>query len=361
VGAGVRSDGVLWFEVDPHAGTEGVLQALSPSCPGITTEMVGNLLSPDHEPRGESYGDGGIRIASSFRVDARRPEGEARRGHARHAGTLLFEPVELLAGDGWLASCWHPRREFHGADECETRPARGGTQEVFDHIAQRWTAGFGRSAGDLGVLLLHELALSYRPTARALYSWLEDWELGLYVSDGSETDVDTLAQLWGEMAVFRGWLNPLNRAGLRTNIARAWLPATDLELVVQVDDRVDKTLKDLRELANTLRSSFSVLHVQQAQDDRERSDHLRRRIEVMAAAFLIPTLIVGFYGANTWVPGQGQHWGFWAMVIALVLFGLGGVGVVLYWHHQQRKDLEAIKAERRRLRAQLLSEPRRAA
>ena len=36
--------------------------------------------------------------------------------------------------------------------------------------------------------------------------------------------------------------------------------------------------------------------------------------------FLVPTLVVGFYGANTWVPGQNKHWGFWVMVGALVIF-----------------------------------------
>ena len=38
----------------------------------------------------------------------------------------------------------------------------------------------------------------------------------------------------------------------------------------------------------------------------------------MAAIFLIPTLIVGFYGANTWVPGQQRHCSFWVMVVVII-------------------------------------------
>ena len=34
---------------------------------------------------------------------------------------------------------------------------------------------------------------------------------------------------------------------------------------------------------------------------------------------LVPTLVVGFYGANTWVPGQGRHWGFYVMLGVLIV------------------------------------------
>jgi hypothetical protein len=29
--------------------------------------------------------------------------------------------------------------------------------------------------------------------------------------------------------------------------------------------------------------------------------------------------VVGFYGANTWVPGQGRHWGFYVMLGVLIV------------------------------------------
>jgi Mg2+ and Co2+ transporter CorA len=123
---------------------------------------------------------------------------------------------------------------------------------------------------------------------------------------------------------------------------------------VAVDDRIDRALKEMRELGDTLRASFSVLHVQQSQEDRERSERLQRRVEVMAAGFLVPTLVVGFYGANTWVPGQGSHWGFWAMVVILVLMSIGAIALVSYWHRQQRREDERVRAERRSLQRQLL-------
>jgi Mg2+ and Co2+ transporter CorA len=264
---------------------------------------------------------------------------------------LVIRPVELLANDNWLITCWHPARIFVGAKLVSAEPATGPRPELFEHVARRWVRGPGRSSGDLGVLILHELALTYAPAHRALSRWLEDWELGLYVED--DPNHETLPKLWGEMAVLRDWLNPLNKSGLRTDLDRAWLTATDHDSVIEVDKRVDRALANLAELGGKLRSSFQVLHVQQAQEEREQGERTQHRIEIMAAAFLIPTLVVGFYGANTWIPGQGKRWGFEVMVAALVLLSLGGAALVRYWHKQQAAQTAKLKQERARLRSQL--------
>jgi uncharacterized membrane protein len=81
---------------------------------------------------------------------------------------------------------------------------------------------------------------------------------------------------------------------------------------------------------------------------------MQRRVEIAAAAFLVPTLIVGFYGANTWVPGQGQHWGFWVMVMVMIV--LSGVALVLVSLSQRRASQAANRTieERRRMRTEML-------
>lgn len=60
----------------------------------------------------------------------------------------VYEAVEILAGDEWLA--------------------------------KRWIASGGGNAGDLGVLAMHELALTYAPTHRRFRAALEEWELELH-------------------------------------------------------------------------------------------------------------------------------------------------------------------------------------
>lgn len=156
------------------------------------------------------------------------------------------------------------------------------------------------------------------------------------------------------MAVLRDWLGPLNRAGLRADLGKAWLAATVHSEVIAVDDRVDEALDDLEKLSDTLRSSFNVLHFQQAEEQRARTEQMQHRIELLAAIFLVPTLVVGFYGANTWIPGQQAHWGFYVMVGALLFFSVATVGLLLRWQRTQAGQAQRDADERARIRDDLL-------
>jgi hypothetical protein len=313
----------------------------------LTLAMIEDLLKPDEQPEGKPF-NGHVRLASTFQVEAVPPGGTARRGEASGAGHLVFKPLELLAGHDWLITCWHPTRTFVGAEPVGDTGEPEVPTDLLGNVGRTWAAGQAASAGDLGVLVMHELALTYIPTVRVLASWLEDWELGLYIND--ESDRCTLVHLWGSMAVLRDWLNPLNRPGLRTNVDKAWLPATNHAEVVAVDDRIDKALDSLRRLADALRGSFQVLHVELNQEEQERADERQRRVELAATALLVPTFVVGFYGANTWVPGEQQHWGFWVMVAALVVLSVGALCFVTYWHRQHKKDKATLAQQRLLLR-----------
>jgi hypothetical protein len=158
------------------------------------------------------------------------------------------------------------------------------------------------------------------------------------------------------MALLREWIQPLNRPGLGSDLSKAWFAdITQESLVLEADDRcIDRALQELRELADVLRASFSVLHVQLLEEQRDRRERLQRRIEIAAAGFLVPTLIVGFYGANTQIPGGGTWWGFWVMVMVLVL--LSAVSVAAVWRWQRRDQRE--EEERRRAREERLRQRR---
>lgn len=315
-----RGGGFPWFELVCGAGeTAEVFAALRDHCPGLTAPMLEDLLTPDDLPDGKQYDGGRIQLASTFSVVAERDPDEppVERGTPRKVGRLTFQPVEIVAGDEWLISCWHPTRTFEGSDKVG-EGAPGSAEAVFRGVVECWARGRQGSPADLGVAVMHELALTYVPTQRELVLWLEDWELSLY-REGSNADDGELVSLWGSMAVMRKWLTPLNRPGLRKDIAKAWLPATDHAAVIEVDDRIDKALDGLAKLSETLRQAFGLLHVEQTEEQHRREEKSARRLETLAAIFLVPTLVVGFYGANTWVPGQGRHWGFWVMVGVLAL------------------------------------------
>jgi CorA-like Mg2+ transporter protein len=346
------SAGLRWFELVCGAEeTDEVLRALEEHCQGLTKAMLEDLLTPDEQPEGTRYANG-VRLASSFSVVAWRPEDRVERGRPQGVGVLRFQPVELLAGTDWLITCWHPQRVFQGSKPIEEEPP-GGADELFEGMADRWERSSCATAGDLGIRVMHELALSYAPAHRALAAWLEDWELSLYTraeedeaGDGSDA-LDQLPELWGLMAVARNWLSPLNKPGLQADVSKAWLPASDHDAVKEVDHRVDKALAALARLSETLRQSFGLLHLEQTEEQRQRSESMQRRFELVAVAFLVPTFIVGFYGANTWVPGQGEAWGFEVMVVALVA-GILIATIGIWLAHARTKALRRRELEERR-------------
>jgi Mg2+ and Co2+ transporter CorA len=132
--------------------------------------------------------------------------------------------------------------------------------------------------------------------------------------------------------------------------------------VIAVDDRVDKALSNLRELGKTIRSAFGLMHAQLEEAGRERRERTTRFVEIIAVLFLVPTLVVGFFGANTWLPGDGggspgTTRAFEVMLIALGVLTMSALGAVLVWQRQQhRRDAEA-RAERRRLQESMLEMP----
>jgi hypothetical protein len=349
--------GFPWFELSCGPETaDAVLELLVSHCDGLTKGMLEDLLTPDDEPEGRPYGEGGIRLASTFGVEAVRLGQKVERGTPQGIGVLRFQPVELLAGEDWLITCWHPRRTFRGPAKVD-QESPGSPDQIFRGAIDRWLNGHAGGPGDLGLSVMHELALGYVPACRELATWLEDWELSLYLDDQIDNHGD-LPELWSLMAVLRSWLTPLNRPGLRADLGKSWLPATDHGAVIEVDDRVDKALANLAKLSETLRQSFGLLHLEQAEEQRRHTERMQRRIEIAAAAFLVPTLIVGFYGANTWVPGQGRHWGFWVMVGVLVMLSAVALVVVTVSQRRTRQVAERASQERKRMRTELLGATR---
>jgi hypothetical protein len=331
--------GIAWFDLSAGGNADELFSYLAPRCEGLTLEMLVDLLSPDLLPEDEEWDAGVIRLASTFAVyPTASKNGRDDWSCALPSADLVYQPVELVSNGDWLLTCWHRTEVYCGYDRVgDPRPPRD-HREICRGVAKRWLkkerAG---AAADLGVLLMHELALTYAPAHRQLYAALEEWELRLYGDvKGDLTQLkanpETLRNLWSARARLLDWLNPLNIPGLNEDLDKAWLPATDHDEVKLVDRRVDKALAALSRLGESLRSSFHSLQLLAAESQRDRGEQRQRRIERLAAIFLIPTLIVGFYGANTWVPGQQRHWGFWVMVAAILVLTWIGISLINRLH-----------------------------
>ena len=317
--------GIRWFDVRSTAGPEALFGRLESVCDGLKLEMLVDLVKPDELPENRSWHGGRVRLASTFAVY---PGIAGRTDWTRYvkpSAEVVYQQVELLAGDDWLISVWHDARRYCGKDPTDDIRPPIGRADVFEGMVRKWRSTGGGNAGDLGVLAMHELALTYAPAHRHFRVALEEWELGLYGSAGqmASTVVDTeqereLLQLWYARARFRDWLSPLNLIGVNEDVEKAWLPASDHDQVKAVDRRIDKSLAALATLGNTLRDSFHLLFIKASEAQRERHERQQRRIELIAAGFLVPTFIVGFFGANTWVPGEHRHWGLTLMLVAML-------------------------------------------
>jgi Mg2+ and Co2+ transporter CorA len=340
---------IRWIDVDVAAlnldrapvreqTADALLAAIGSETDGqLDRCMLIDLLEVADRRLGERYSEGRIRSASSFRVETTRVLRRDERERDAVSGQLHVQPVEFLSNERWLITCWHGSRTFHGDQEVPTDGAPQPHDEIVRAAISRWEQGPGGTAGDLGVLVLHELALSYAPAYRAVRGWVEEWEIGLY--RGEDADEHRLRELWASMAQLREWMTPLNPPGVRTSLDRAWFAAVENhDEVKRVDDRIDRALHGLREVADTIRASFALVHAEKLERSRRNQERFQRRLELLAAGFLVPTLIVGFYGVNTKLPGQQTWWGFWMMVALIVLLTSVTVVAVVYVGRAQRAD-----------------------
>ena len=347
-------DGVRWIDLDvleplagraPESTVRSLLETLGPHCgEQLDAAMIDDLLDVQDKREGERYSEGRVRSVSAFRVSTRRLTGEVEGERVGVGGELMLQPVEFLAGDGWVITAWHTRRTYRGAEPLREDDPPEDRDEVMEEARDRWLAEGAHSAGDLALLVLHELVLTYRAACFAIRGWLEEWELRLYLEN--DIDREGLQSLWGQMTRLREWIQPLNRPGLTRDARKAWFSGvTDHTFVARVDDEgVDRALAELGTLADMLRASFQVLSYRLLEDQRDRREQLQRRIEIAAAAFLVPTLIVGFYGANTHVPGEGTWWGFWTMVLALIVLSALSVAGVWLWQEREKRNREEGEA-----------------
>jgi Mg2+ and Co2+ transporter CorA len=107
----------------------------------------------------------------------------------------------------------------------------------------------------------------------------------------------------------------------------AWFTGlTDDEVAASLDRRLDRALAQLGEMMEILRTSFQVLttagaaeQLKLAQEQREHGKRLDERITVITSLLLVPTLVVGFYGANTKLPGRDGWLGFELMLALMVV------------------------------------------
>ena len=317
-------EGVLVLTIDANSDTDQeVLGQLQGICNGeLTLEMVSDLLAPDDLPEVKLFDpDGLIRKVSSFGVHSVAQDGDGDSG-------LVFEPVEFLAGQGWMVCHWQPCKTYRIGKSVPSNVAAFSHVTTEKEVATRWLDQRGQTTGDLGVLFLYELSLNYPKARRALWARLNVWEQEFYrLRPGNDTTdlVETLRELHQLHGELNRRLDGLNVPWKHADTV--WFAGVTLsDLAKSVDGVIDRSLDNLRSFSDSLRQAVSLTasyatlrHFELAEAQKTATEDLTHRFELVGSLLLVPTLVAGIYGANTLLPGGGHWSGFIAMVTLMVV------------------------------------------
>ncbi len=208
-------------------------------------------------------------------------------------------------------------------------------------VAKRWTlaAEEFRTAGDLGLMILHELAHTYSGSRRVLHEWLDSWEKDFYARL-ERTEMNTLIALRTEIAEFRKRLEALHRSGMSVNPELIWFGGvTNLAEARRVEDIIERTLTELRALSESLLTSLNLVATVTSSRQSEKAERFQEVVAAIAAILLVPTLVATIYGANTRLPGEDRWSGFGFMVLAMAATAAMALLALKVWRdHQNRVE-----------------------
>ena len=163
-----------------------VHKELAEFCPGLEEEMVRDLLREDPQPKVETYGDENptVRGASVVAAVARELPVRGEPTGARTINQVVFQLLEIIVGDGWIVTCWHPNHIYgeHATSEAVTAMLK---EPFLAQVRQHWVASPGSASGgssSLGLHLIRTFIDSYDASHRMMERWMASWEVDFHTS-----------------------------------------------------------------------------------------------------------------------------------------------------------------------------------
>jgi hypothetical protein len=307
--------GVWWVDVDSSVDPDLLLETLRRHDPSVDRALIDELLSRDELAKVDQA-TGGPRNVSMVGVDTAITGVAGGRGTGGH---LVFQMVETLVGPDWIVTCWHRSESCTGGDPNWDEAAIL-RDEMVGQAERMWAESPVSSAGDMGTVLACVLAKRYKRAHRTLELWLQAWELDF--NRASETaERDVLRHLMAMVNEARRRLAAFNNSRCLADNER-WFPdLSSPELDDRADRYLDHSLKELRLLFDNVRADMELVSMnemaalaREAKLSGEAERRFERNLGRVTALLLVPTLITGFFGANTRLPGGGSWHGFEAMV-----------------------------------------------
>ncbi len=323
-------------------------------CPGLNKIMVRDLLTPDVQPKTETYGDErtGVRTISIPALIAREvPDDDDDFDEIDEQ--LIVQMVEMVIGPGWLITCWHRSRTLVGRGEVHDGLPL--LQEPFmSYVSYRWTqdtkvrsgSGEPNGAGDLGAYLARSLVATYGASLRMFQRWVSSWEVEFYKTLGDQGghasqsrpgERKTLKAAAVEISNFLSLVGEFSRSVNAFKLAGEEMPNDtwfaehegarkgDPTKTVHTDESaaltssVDAATAKLAQLSEEIRADMDLLMLQSQARQQESSERLQGYLGKVTGLVLVPTFVAGLFGANTALPEGGTWAGFVIMVVLMVV------------------------------------------
>jgi hypothetical protein len=355
-------DAIRWFDVDPRGrepsigAVREITELLRPWCPGLNEMIVRDLLTPDVQPKTETYGDErtGVRTVSVPAFVSREVADDDDDFDAVDE-QLIVQIVELVVGPGWMITCWHSARTLLGSGVVREGPPL--MREPFlDHVRHRWlhdaadVTGLegAKEARDLAIYLARSLVATYGASLRMLQRWVSSWEVAFYKTladqnPGGRGERKSLKSAAVEISNFLAVVGEFSRSVNAFRLAGDEMPndtwfadpaqpeVDPTEHVVSeqakaLESSVEAAAEKLAHLYEEIRADMELLMIQSQARQQESSERLQGYLGKVTGLILVPTFVAGLFGANTALPGQGSWAGFELMLVLMALSA-----AISYW------------------------------
>jgi Mg2+ and Co2+ transporter CorA len=327
----------VWLDVNVNAEIADVVAALSTRRVKMTQAMVEDLLEADAQGKITVHADPrDAPLGLSFH-GVKASEGGGRLDSSK-TGSLQFQLVEAVVTPTWLVTCFHSGTTNNGVDIHQLdEPPLGAVRDLVARECTRRTVVTGPT---VLLALIEHMAVSHLDAQSQLEAWLESWELEFF-RDLEQTERATISHLLVLLNETRRRLGEFELV-LRTGERRLAEQDAGDPAVVNVQSTLEDCRDRVQAMLGRLRADIDLLTMNgisrqtaDAEASRRAEDELRKQLEKVTALLLVPSLVIGFFGANTAIPGAGTWWGL-ILMLGLACMSSAAVYTFLYRRRNQR-------------------------
>ena len=355
--------GVKWVDVDLVSAADPaglIADSLRQVAPNVDDHisvadresLIADLIDPDEWPEVTDYGPI-HKLSVAWMVPPVVVPRDGSEVDLRRPTMLDVTRVEIAVGDGWIMSAWHPVERLTEPSD-DLQPVMTGVEALRDAMAAMVKGAVTRrsltGSGDIAVAMMAAAVSTFAEHRKLLHGRIDDWEHEFYLEHFSEASNDvstaksnkaarerarqatkTLAEVHAAAVDLSKELDQMTAP--REQAAVHWAGEGNFTtrgeaLAEAIDEKIDRQRISLRDLRDRVRAGLDLAHTV---DSTRRDAESRKRdsfIAKVAAVFLAPTLIAGFYGINTKYPDVGTTNGTIEALVFMVLSAVMAWGAI---------------------------------